>query len=95
MEMDDAIPVLSALAQPTRYRCVSHLVDRGECTAGELAQVLGVPANTMSSHLTILAHAGLVASQRHGRNIVYAACVEKIADVAGMLSALVPDPAGR
>ncbi len=95
MEMIDAIPVLSALAQPTRYRCLSHLIDRGECTAGELALALGVPANSMSSHLTIMSHAGLVTSERSGRNIVYAPCMKTVVDLVGTLTALVPALQGR
>lgn len=39
--------------------------------AGELARVLDVPHNTMSSHLNILTAAGLVQSRREGRSIIY------------------------
>lgn len=95
MEMTDAIPVLSALAQPTRYRCLSLLIDRGQCTAGDLALALGVPANSMSSHLTIMSHAGLVTSERSGRNIVYAPCVNTVVELVEMLTALLPDPQER
>lgn len=92
MELNDAITVMSALAQPTRYECVSHLVRHGESTAGDIAAALGVPANTMSSHLTILSHAGLVTFVRSGRHIVYSLNSGRITDVVGMLSTLV---AGR
>ena len=39
--------------------------------AGEIARLLDVPHNTMSTHLTILSRTGLVSSERDGRSIVY------------------------
>ena len=90
MEIGDAMTVLSALSQSTRYRCVSHLVGHGRCTAGDLAVVLGVPANNMSSHLTILSHAGLVKSTREGRNIVYEAVIEPLSALVAELGRLMP-----
>ncbi|MBB4155201.1 DNA-binding transcriptional ArsR family regulator [Sphingomonas jinjuensis] len=41
--------------------------------AGDIARQLGVPQNTMSAHLGILARAGLVRFERHSRSIVYRA----------------------
>ena len=46
--------------------------------AGEIAARLGVPANTLSTHLRIVEQAGLVRSQREGRVIRY------VADFTGM-----------
>jgi DNA-binding transcriptional ArsR family regulator len=40
--------------------------------AGDIAGQLGVPANTMSSHLAVLSRAGLVASRKRGRSVIYA-----------------------
>lgn len=88
MELTDAVSRLSALAQPTRYRCVAMLLERGPCSAGELASGLGVPANTMSSHLTILSHAGLVSSTRDGRHVVYEAGQASLSELIGELQAL-------
>lgn len=75
-----AITVMSALAQPTRLAVFSLLARAGVegMTAGELAERTGTPANTMSSHLTILSQAGLATSRRAGRNIFYSAVPEAI-----------------
>lgn len=75
-----AITVMSALAQPTRLAVFSLLARAGEegMTAGDLAEQTGTPANTMSSHLTILSHAGLATSRRAGRNIIYRALPDAI-----------------
>jgi DNA-binding transcriptional ArsR family regulator len=40
--------------------------------AGDIASQLGVPANTMSSHLAVLSRAGLVVSRKQGRSVIYA-----------------------
>jgi DNA-binding transcriptional ArsR family regulator len=68
-----ATSMLGALAQETRLEVVGLLVRQGPdgAPAGEIARTLGVPHSTMSSHLSILAHAGLVASRREGRSIIY------------------------
>ena len=80
MESSDAIAAFSALAQPTRLAAFRLLVasePRG-LAAGVLADELGVPDNTLSTHLGLLARAGLVTSQRQGRSIVYRADVGRI-----------------
>ena len=71
----DPIAVMSALAQPTRLAVFSLLARAGTegMTAGVIAEQTKTPSNTMSAHLTILSHAGLVASRRAGRNIIYRA----------------------
>jgi DNA-binding transcriptional ArsR family regulator len=49
--------------------------------AGELARLIEVPQNTLSSHLNILARAGLVHSERQSRSIIYRANLEQLRDV--------------
>jgi DNA-binding transcriptional ArsR family regulator len=39
--------------------------------AGQIARALGVPQNTLSTHLAILARAGLIRAQRRSRSIIY------------------------
>jgi DNA-binding transcriptional ArsR family regulator len=75
MESEDVILALAALAQSTRlevFRLLVKLEPQG-LAAGDIARALGVPQNTMSSHLAILSRAGLVSAQRFGRSIVYRA----------------------
>lgn len=80
MEDNDAIGTLAALAQSTRLECFRLLVrhEPEGLPAGELARALNVPANTLSAHLAILSHAGLVAGEREGRSIVYRANLERM-----------------
>ena len=75
--MDDisTLTALGALAQPTRLQTFRLLVAREPdgVPAGELARLIGVPQNTMSAHLSVLAHAGLVSGERRSRSIIYRA----------------------
>lgn len=64
---------MSALAQATRLE-VFNMLSRARpdgLSAGALAERIGTPANTMSAHLAILSRAGLIASTRSGRQIIY------------------------
>jgi ArsR family transcriptional regulator, arsenate/arsenite/antimonite-responsive transcriptional repressor len=75
MDEKDALAALAALSQPTRLACFRLLIAREPegVAAGDLARLVDVPQNTLSTHLSILAHAGLVAGERHSRSIVYRA----------------------
>jgi DNA-binding transcriptional ArsR family regulator len=75
MKSELAIKRLSALAQDGRLAVFRLLVKAGPdgIAAGEIAQALNFPANTLSAQLTILANAGLVGSRRAGRSIIYSA----------------------
>ena len=78
----EAISALAALAQPTRLAIFRLLVKHEPIgiTAGVIAETVGAPHNTLSSHLAILVRAGLLRSARDGRTIVYRS------DVRGMQS---------
>jgi len=83
MDSQEAIAALSALAQPTRLDTFRLLVSREPegFAAGELARLIDVPQNTMSTHLAILARAGLVRGERHSRSIIYRVDLERFREV--------------
>jgi Predicted transcriptional regulator len=87
MESARAIEVFAALAQSTRLETFRLLMEHEPegIPAGEIARRLAVPQNTMSSHLAILARAGLVESERHSRSIVYRAVMERVREIASFL----------
>lgn len=70
-----AVKRLSALAQDARLAVFQLLVKAGPAgiAAGDIARTLKVTPNTLSAQLTVLSNAGLVASRRVGRSIIYAA----------------------
>ena len=53
--------------------------------AGEIAREVDAPASTMSTHLAVLARAGLVSSRRDSRLIYYAADMGGLARMLGYL----------
>lgn len=87
MESQDAIEVFAALSQATRLDVFRLLMEHEPAgiPAGEIARRLDVPQNTMSSHLAILARAGLIESERHSRSIVYRAVVDRVREITSFL----------
>ena len=83
MDREETILALAALAQPTRLDAFRLLVkhEPDGLPQGELAEQLGVPQNTLSSHLNILTRAGLVRSARHSRSVIYRADLARLRDV--------------
>ncbi len=80
----------AAVADPTRRRVLDALLECGEATTTTLAEGLPVTRQAVAKHLVVLNRAGLVAGQRHGREVRYAirperldAASEAIARVAG------------
>ena len=53
--------------------------------AGEIARATGSLANTLSANLSVLAGAGLVASRRDGRSIIYSAAYERMRELLTFL----------
>src|SRR5436305_14841440 len=87
MESEQAILALAALAQPTRLGVFRLLVkhEPDGLAAGDIAKALGVPQNTMSAHLAILARANLVISERKSRSIIYRADLARFQDLTSFL----------
>lgn len=87
MDKNDAIDIFAALSQPTRLDAFRLLMEHEPqgLPAGEIARRLDVPQNTMSTHLAILARAGLIDSERHSRSIVYRAVVDRVREIATFL----------
>lgn len=83
MEQEKAILSLAALAQPTRLQAFKLLVrhEPDGVPAGDIAKMLAVPQNTMSSHLGVLTRAGLIRAERQSRLIIYRADVAALRDL--------------
>ena len=87
METPNAVGVLSALAHSGRLDVFRLLVKAGPegLAAGDIARATGSLANTLSTNLGILATAGLVASKRDGRSIIYTAGYGQMRDLLAFL----------
>jgi len=90
MDIKVAVDALSGLAQESRLKVFRLLVQAGTggMAAGDIARAVGIPKNTMSSHLAILARANLIVARKEGRSMIYAVDFE---GTRALLSFLVED----
>jgi DNA-binding transcriptional ArsR family regulator len=83
--MSDPQPVLAALADPTRRAVFERLNSRGPASASQLALELPVTRQAIAKHLSHLDSVGLVDRSLEGRQVVYAARVAPLGEVASWL----------
>jgi arsenate reductase len=97
LDGDRMVAQLAALAQPSRLAAMRILARHRPfgLPAGDIARLLAVPHNTMSTHLAALEQAGLARSRREGRLVIYAAEPNACALLAGALAADLDPPAKR
>jgi len=62
--------VLKALGHESRLLIV-HRLGTGDCTAGELTDLVGSDQSTVSKHLAVLRLHGIVKDRRDGNRVVY------------------------
>jgi DNA-binding transcriptional ArsR family regulator len=87
MDKINAIDALAALAQTTRLDAF-RLLMRHQPTglpAGDIARMLDVPHNTLSTHMAALQRAGLVLAERQSRSIVYRASLDGLRELVAYL----------
>lgn len=87
MEESGAIAALAALAHPTRlavFRFLLRVAPQGRA-AGVVSEALGIAPATLSFHLAELRRAGLIASRRESRSIMYAANDQAMRELLGYL----------
>jgi phosphinothricin acetyltransferase len=69
-----AVSVLRALANPARFRMVSLMAERKECTAAHLLSEVGLSQSTLAEHLATLREAGIV--QTSGETVHRVYCLD-------------------
>lgn len=87
MDKKQALLALAALGQDTRlevFRLLVRTMPEG-VNAGEIASSLGTVPNTMSAHLKVLEHAGLIRAERDGRQIRYRTDITGFRDLLAYL----------
>ncbi|MBB2920089.1 ArsR/SmtB family transcription factor [Cupriavidus alkaliphilus] len=88
METDHALEALAALAHSIRLSVFRMLVQAGPqgLPAGRVAELMDMPASSLSFHLKELHRAGLLSSRQVGRSIIYTARFETMNALLGYLT---------
>jgi len=74
--------VLTAISHPTRRAMIDRL-SRGPAGFLELAKPFDTALNSVTKHLKMLERAGLIARQKHGREVIISLRAEPLKNVAG------------
>lgn len=64
--MKNLIAFAHALSDETRWRIIRLVMDEAMCVC-ELADILGMPQSTVSSHVQVIRKAGLLESEKCGK----------------------------
>lgn len=78
--------VFAALGDPTRRRLLDQISAEGPLTATELAGGYPVSRQAVVKHLNALSAAGLLQSERRGREVLYEVVPERLSEATGWLA---------
>jgi len=94
MELENVVQALGALAQDSRLKVFRLLIEAGPdgLAASDIAETVGIPANTLSFHIKTLRNAKLVSARHEGRYVYYSANYEQM---TGLLAFLTENCCGR
>lgn len=82
------LPVLAALADPTRLEAMRLLSDGGEHCVCELMRGIGATQSRMSRHMQVLKQAGLVLDRRDAQWVRYRVNPDLSPEVRAVLDAV-------
>lgn len=85
--MKKLISCLKAAGDLTRFKILKLLASQPACVC-ELTAVLGLAQPTVSKHLRVLEHAGLVESERNGMRVDYRLNQNADAEIRGLLNCI-------
>ena len=88
MDQNSALAMLAALAHPARLATFRLLVQHepGGLSTGELAGALSLTQSTLSTHLAVLAKAGLVQSDKQGRHFIQRVRIDALRELMTFLA---------
>ncbi|WP_084581903.1 ArsR/SmtB family transcription factor [Sphingomonas azotifigens] len=88
MNDDQALVILAALAHPTRLKAFRQLVryEPDGLSTGALVDMSGLTQSTFSSHLAVLAKAGLVTAEKRGRLQIQRAGIDTLRELMTYLA---------
>src|SRR3546814_13020209 len=93
MDTETALSALAALAHPTRLEAFRLLVQHEPdgLSTGQLVEASGLTQSTFSTHLAVMVKAGVVNSEKRGRQFIQ----DRMSDVSGKRVYVRVDLGGR
>ncbi len=91
--LDETAARFALLGDPTRLHLLSLLLERGECSVGELADAAGISTANASQHLRRLAMGGILGRRREGSQVHYRVVEKTIEQLCTIVCASVQDRA--
>ena len=83
----DLARLFKALADPNRLRAMAAMENRELCVC-QIVELLNLAPSTVSKHLSLLADAGLLNSEKRGRWVYYAWSKQPTPEIATFLEIL-------
>jgi DNA-binding transcriptional ArsR family regulator len=80
--VDQLTDVLTAISHPTRRAIIGQLAN-GPARFLDVAKPYDTALNAVTKHLKMLERAGLIARQKHGREVLISLQAEPLREVAG------------
>jgi DNA-binding transcriptional ArsR family regulator len=77
--------LLKVLGHPVRLKIVAGLLDKAECCVKDMWECLEMPQATVSQHLTLLKHKGVVESYREGIHVRYNVADKRVEGILKVL----------
>jgi DNA-binding transcriptional ArsR family regulator len=92
--LEETAARFALLGDPTRLHLLSVILDRGECSVGELAAATNISVANASQHLRKLTVGGVLGRRRNGHQIYYRVVEATIAQLCETVCASVRERAG-
>lgn len=81
--------ILKALAHPARLIMIETMRESGEICVNDLVEMVGSDQSTVSKHLALLKHAGLVERRKDGRQSFYSLAAPAVAELFDCVESIV------
>jgi ArsR family transcriptional regulator len=86
--VEEKAKILKALAHPTRLWIAEQLADGERCVC-DLAETIDADFSTVSKHLSVLKHAGIIADEKRGKQVFYTLKVPCVLNFMGCIEAVI------
>lgn len=91
--LEETAARFALLGDPTRLLLLSVVLERGECTVGELAAAANISTANASQHLRKLAMGGVLGRRRDGHQVYYRVVEATIGQLCDIVCASVQERA--